>query len=1063
MQSPLWDNEAGRGRRSPRGRQELWGDADYGGAEAKTKKLFKQKAPRVLPSLSDAQTLVFALTVVYLFTVNLFYLAFFRHPKAVLLMCAAPLVAVPAMWARRSRSLGHPGHGAASGALGAGAFGSSQMVRAASLTVFWNHSGSIGLPADDPALRALEGISHMEGVEAARLNELRILPQSLRSLSFCDHLNQCQMEHVQWPSGLQRLVVQRRTVRAAPRARPLGRPGAPPNVSRDLADAGLRITRSTSSFVAGPAGTVHRCGGDPRTRARCTMENGTALQCCGSATKDKTLPQDKGWSSFSEGSAGGSLALLISAAIGTGVLALPYGVSCVGIWGSLALFAFAGVFTYYSNTILFDCVLETSHGSYGQLMSDILGKYGGMTLDLFVFVEGLGAVATYVVFIMDYVPQVFRRGEVVPNSCRGAAPKYVRRYCSMGHAGQALSQGCLKGLSALRYTSTCSIATIVFTCLVVFFKAPSHFAAQEATLQQVLSQARWNRSSFQVLSMACFAFMRLGLRGEAGAPCADGGAVGSLLRNCCEDTKQDFLTNYDVQDKLIVMCRCLLSVTLVFACPLNMFPAVQALFNVLEHFRPPHRHHEGLYENDLVRVPVSTLAFAITLGVALKSPHVADLISTISAYFSSPLMFAFPAVMHWKILRRTSNTLPWTPQAAAVGATPQVHAAQRRRSKLSKALGKPRTVRRAEADAAEGEFAKPFPFSAVVGQEEIKLALLLNLVDPSIGGVMISGDRGTGKSTTVRGMVRLLPNIDVARHLSRPRRGAGTDLLSPNLRQCDVQERVEKGEKLKVTQKRTPFDRVTGTIDIERALKEAGKAFEPGILARVNRGILYIDECNLLDDQLVDVLLDSAAGGVNTVEREGVSVRHPARFVLIGTSHPDEGDLRPQLLDRFGLTCSIRTALAADRRKEVLSRAYEWSQNPEKIEAQWASTDRNQKCAQTRGSASFQKAGGGSQREFEECEDAPRVGLGDLQNLLQAQRRWTPRRHRHQPSGRTEVTEEDVRRVTVLCLQHRLRKDVVSDTLDNTALVVKALLQEMGKGPPPIRPVMKFLESPVAA
>ncbi|CAK8995998.1 Amino acid transporter AVT6A (AtAvt6A) [Durusdinium trenchii] len=389
------------------------------------------------------------------------------------------------------------------------------------------------------------------------------------------------------------------------------------------------------------------------------------------ATKDKTLPQDKGWSSFSEGSAGGSLALLISAAIGTGVLALPYGVSCVGIWGSLALFAFAGVFTYYSNTILFDCVLETSHGSYGQLMSDILGKYGGMTLDLFVFVEGLGAVATYVVFIMDYVPQVCELwGEDVwctdKLNVLAAATLVI------------WPLSCLKGLSALRYTSTCSIATIVFTCLVVFFKAPSHFAAQEATLQQVLSQARWNRSSFQVLSMACFAFMthtnspEIALRFAGGPSAAKqvlraqtavlwavycGIAVCGYL-SFLEDTKQDFLTNYDVQDKLIVMCRCLLSVTLVFACPLNMFPAVQALFNVLEHFRPPHRHHEGLYENDLVRVPVSTLAFAITLGVALKSPHVADLISTISAYFSSPLMFAFPAVMHWKILRRTSNTLP---------------------------------------------------------------------------------------------------------------------------------------------------------------------------------------------------------------------------------------------------------------------------------------------------------------------------------------------------------------------------------------------------------------------
>lgn len=373
-------------------------------------------------------------------------------------------------------------------------------------------------------------------------------------------------------------------------------------------------------------------------------------------------------------------------------------------------------------------------------------------------------------------------------------------------------------------------------------------------------------------------------------------------------------------------------------------------------------------------------------------------------------------------------------------------------------------MRRAEADAAEGEFAKPFPFSAVVGQEEIKLALLLNLVDPSIGGVMISGDRGTGKSTTVRGMVRLLPNIDVVE--SDPYNSSAEDV---SLMSEEVQERVEKGEKLKVTQKRTPFvelplgateDRVTGTIDIERALKEAGKAFEPGILARVNRGILYIDECNLLDDQLVDVLLDSAAGGVNTVEREGVSVRHPARFVLIGTSHPDEGDLRPQLLDRFGLTCSIRTALAADRRKEVLSRAYEWSQNPEKIEAQWASTDEAFKKLVVEARENLKNVKMPRELALVISKICSKLNVDGLRGDIVTNR---AARALAALEKRTEVTEEDVRRVTVLCLQHRLRKDVVSDTLDNTALVVKALLQEMGKGPPPIRPVMKFLESPVAA
>lgn len=309
---------------------------------------------------------------------------------------------------------------------------------------------------------------------------------------------------------------------------------------------------------------------------------------------------------------------------------------------------------------------------------------------------------------------------------------------------------------------------------------------------------------------------------------------------------------------------------------------------------------------------------------------------------------------------------------------------------------------------------------------------------------MISGERGTGKSTTVRGMVRLLPEIEYVE--GDP---YNSDPQDVSLMSEEVKERLEKGEKLKTTKKRTPFvelplgateDRVTGTIDIERALKEAGK-------------------CNLLDDQLVDVLLDSAAGGVNTVEREGVSVRHPARFVLIGTSHPDEGDLRPQLLDRFGLTCSIRTALAAEKRMEVLSRAYEWSQSPEKIEAQWASTDEAFKDLVVEARERLKDVKMPRELALKISKVCSKLNVDGLRGDIVTNR---AARALAALERRTEVDEEDVRRVTVLCLQHRLRKDVVSDTLDNTALVVKVLLQEFGKGPPPVRPVMRFLE-PVAA
>lgn len=195
-----------------------------------------------------------------------------------------------------------------------------------------------------------------------------------------------------------------------------------------------------------------------------------------------------------------------------------------------------------------------------------------------------------------------------------------------------------------------------------------------------------------------------------------------------------------------------------------------------------------------------------------------------------------------------------------------------------------------------------YPFSAIVGQDEMKLCLLLNVIDPKIGGVMIMGDRGTGKSTTVRSLIDLLPEILVA--VGDP---FNSDPEDPESMGPDVRERVIKGLQVpvattKITMVDLPLgateDRVCGTIDIEKALTEGVKAFEPGLLAKANRGILYVDEVNLLDDHLVDVLLDAAASGWNTVEREGISISHPARFILIGSGNPEEGELRPQLLDR---------------------------------------------------------------------------------------------------------------------------------------------------------------------
>ena len=204
---------------------------------------------------------------------------------------------------------------------------------------------------------------------------------------------------------------------------------------------------------------------------------------------------------------------------------------------------------------------------------------------------------------------------------------------------------------------------------------------------------------------------------------------------------------------------------------------------------------------------------------------------------------------------------------------------------------------------------RTYPFSAFVGQEMMLTGLLLNVVNPRIGGILIRGGRGTGKSTVVRSLASLLPEIDVVNGCPFRCNPGTFETLCPHCR-----ERAGRGP-LPCAQIRTPVvelpinateDRVAGTLDMEHALKTGEKRFEPGILAAVHRGILYMDEVNLLDDHIVDILLDSAAMGVNTVEREGVSFTHPARFVLVGTMNPEEGDLRPQLLDRFGLCVGSR-------------------------------------------------------------------------------------------------------------------------------------------------------------
>ena len=236
-----------------------------------------------------------------------------------------------------------------------------------------------------------------------------------------------------------------------------------------------------------------------------------------------------------------------------------------------------------------------------------------------------------------------------------------------------------------------------------------------------------------------------------------------------------------------------------------------------------------------------------------------------------------------------------------------------------------------------------FPFTAIVGQERMKRALVLNAIHPQIGGVLIRGERGTAKSTAARALAALLPEIEAVADCP-----FGCDPDQPASWCTECQERAGAGGELPRAQRRTRFvhlpvsateDRVVGTLDIERAIQEGTRHFEPGVLAAANRGVLYVDEVNLLDDHVVDLLLDAAAMGVNVVEREGISFSHPARFILIGTMNPEEGDLRPQLLDRFALCVDIQGIRPPAARVAIMERNLAYEADPENFSAEWSSRE----------------------------------------------------------------------------------------------------------------------------
>jgi len=332
-----------------------------------------------------------------------------------------------------------------------------------------------------------------------------------------------------------------------------------------------------------------------------------------------------------------------------------------------------------------------------------------------------------------------------------------------------------------------------------------------------------------------------------------------------------------------------------------------------------------------------------------------------------------------------------------------------------------------------------FPFTAIVGQEEMKLALLLNVIDPKIGGVMIMGDRGTGKSTTIRALADLLPEIDVV--ADDP---FNSDPTEPDWLNENSNTQIRTTVKKKVPMVDLPLgateDRVCGTIDIEKALSEGVKAFEPGLLAKANRGILYVDEVNLLDDHLVDVLLDSAASGWNTVEREGISIRHPARFVLVGSGNPEEGELRPQLLDRFGMHAEIRTVKEPALRVQIVEERADFDQNPQEyLQSHQAAQEVLQKqiVAAQELLPQVEMDYDSRVKISQVCSELDVDGLrGDIVTNRAAKAIAAF-------EGRNEVTIDDIRRVITLCLRHRLRKDPL-ESIDSGYKVQKVFSRIFG-------------------
>jgi magnesium chelatase subunit I len=344
------------------------------------------------------------------------------------------------------------------------------------------------------------------------------------------------------------------------------------------------------------------------------------------------------------------------------------------------------------------------------------------------------------------------------------------------------------------------------------------------------------------------------------------------------------------------------------------------------------------------------------------------------------------------------------------------------------------------------EHRQVFPFSALVGQEKMKLGLILNAINPKLSGVLIRGEKGTAKSTAVRALAALLPEIKSVEDCVFRCDPDAPAKLCP-----DCRERLEADGELKPVSEKMRVvdlpinateDRVVGTLDLEHAIQKGEKRFEPGVLAEANRGILYVDEVNLLDDHIVDVLLDSAAMDVNTVEREGVSYTHPAEFILVGTMNPEEGELRPQLLDRFGLCVQITGIADQEMRVDIVKRWAEYEDGPEAMAEKWAAEEKEIATRIVRAKELLPEVGISDETLMRIANISIALAVdGHRSDLVMMKASKTIAAY----NGRTEVETEDVDACVDVALAHRMRRRPFEDIVLDGKSVEKLINERISK------------------